>query len=637
MNLSNAREEEIKNIVAKEFFNSFDCTKIIGNIDFCVTQKPTKRQSLNEEYQGLEQGLRVYLWAEAKRGTRQDIYASFVQLILTIGKAKTHAVYTPPLFLSAFDAEKIAFIRWNKIQEVFALNDFNWNITASDHESKHFQQLYSLIKQTLEKESYLFFYSQDAKELKDFIKANFVFENLSNQKQRVDKNNFVFVYNKWLSVVKPTISIVWDSAKKRNILDADFYLADLISDSDQSLLESLRVVLEADKYRLRYDKDDLGDLFREYSFNDNQKGYNAFWHRYERPPKKEYWEYIIDRRDLLVPQDFRERKGSFFTPKQWVELSQSYLAETFGEDWQDEYYIWDCAAGTGNLLNGLTNKYNVFASTLDMADVNVMHELINSGVNLVKDHVFQFDFLNDEFDCGKLPEDLLKIINDKEKRKKLIIYINPPYAEATASYTIIGNNRHKEGLSKTVSYKKYLSLLGRGVNEVFAQFFIRIYQEIPGCRLAEFSTLKILQAGNFKDFRNVFRAKLERLFLIPADTFDNVKGQFPIGFFIWDTSKKEEFRTIIADVYNKEGYFFCKKTVSAPQNNGVILNWMQNYYDKQGERIAYMVRGASDFQNNKIVFIKIQPSNAVINYSRTHNITKNNLIENCIFLPLVIV
>ena len=40
-----------------------------------------------------------------------------------------------------------------------------------------------------------------------------------------------------------------------------------------------------------------------------------------------------------------------------------------GEDWQEEYYVWDCCAGTGNLLAGLTNKYNIYASTIDKAKV----------------------------------------------------------------------------------------------------------------------------------------------------------------------------------------------------------------------------------------------------------------------------
>ena len=55
--------------------------------------------------------------------------------------------------------------------------------------------------------------------------------------------------------------------------------------------------------------------------------------RYKRPPSETYWDYIIGRRDLLVPQDIRERKGSFFTPQVWVQKSQEYLAKSFGENW----------------------------------------------------------------------------------------------------------------------------------------------------------------------------------------------------------------------------------------------------------------------------------------------------------------
>ena len=67
----------------------------------------------------------------------------------------------------------------------------------------------------------------------------------------------------------------------------------------------------------------------------------------------------------------------------------------------------------------------------------------------------------------------------------------------------------------------------------FAQFFMRIHDEIPGCVLAEFSKLKHLQSPNFKAFRQAFHGTLEKCFIVPADTFDNVKGDFPIGFCVW--------------------------------------------------------------------------------------------------------
>ncbi len=181
-------------------------------------------------------------------------------------------------------------------------------------------------------------------------------------------------------------------------------------------------------------------------------------------------ELKLKRRDLLVPQDIRERKGSFFTPKIWVDLSQKYLADVLGESWQDEYYVWDCAAGTGNLLNGLTNKYHIWASTLDQQDVDVMKDRIKNGVNLLESHVFQFDFLNDEF--TKLPQPLQDIINDPEKRQKLVIYINPPYAEAGNARMRSGEQNKNDVSNTTQIWERYKSLLGLGIRELFTQFII---------------------------------------------------------------------------------------------------------------------------------------------------------------------
>ena len=80
------REEELKNKIAEDYFGNYDSTKIIGNIDFCIakiTDKSGGKQKTLFEETEITQSL---LWAEAKRGTKQDIFESFVQLIMTIGK-----------------------------------------------------------------------------------------------------------------------------------------------------------------------------------------------------------------------------------------------------------------------------------------------------------------------------------------------------------------------------------------------------------------------------------------------------------------------------------------------------------------------------------------------------------------------
>ncbi len=62
------------------------------------------------------------LWAEDKKSS-SDIYKSIVQLILTIGKAITLDTSLRPVFLGAFYSEKIAFIPYVEIYEIFSLND----------------------------------------------------------------------------------------------------------------------------------------------------------------------------------------------------------------------------------------------------------------------------------------------------------------------------------------------------------------------------------------------------------------------------------------------------------------------------------------------------------------------------------
>lgn len=615
MYYSNMREEEVKNKIAQAYFPTLDCTTIIGNIDFCV--KPP----LNHNQQLLLTEHPAFLWAEAKRN-QADLVAALVQLILTIGKAKTFNKHLPPPFLAAFDAEKIAFILYSDIHEVFYQNDFNWNVAPSNHNTREFRQVYDNVKTTLEQTALTFYFGKDDVQLNSFISQNFSLGQVATSKLRIDKNNFTVIYAKWLEAVKPTIAVNWAKAKKQGIIDGDFYIADLLSRDNHTLKEKLWVLLKRDHYELDRKINDLG-LFTSSrtSFKDKQQAHRQFWNKYDRPPGEEYWDYIVKRRDLLVPQDMRERKGSFFTPKVWVELSQQYIADVLGEDWQDDYFIWDCAAGTGNLLAGLTNKYQIYASTLDQQDVDIMHDRIKNGANLLESHVFQFDFLNDPFD--KLPESLRDIIDDPLQRKKLLVYINPPYAEAGSGILKAGT---KTSVNRTHVRAVYKDFLQKANHELYAQFLARIYNEIAGCQIAEFSTLKILQGHNSAHFRNNFLAKLQKIFICPADTFDNVKGQFPIGFKIWDTSQKVKFSQITSDAYDKNGHFFARKTLySYDDAKGKLNIWIKSIDHKSnGLKIGEVGVARNDVQSKRLCYI----GNTA---DRGLPITADTLLVDCIF------
>lgn len=618
MKYSNIREEELKNKLAQDYFWIYDCTKIVGNVDFCVAMFQSQKELFEQE---------SLLWAEAKRGS-SNIYYSIVQLILTIGKARTFDKFLPPPMLGAFDGEKIAFIPYNDIHDIFYQNDFNWNVTPSDYETKEFRTVHEKVKSVIDQKALLFNYEKDDRELKKFIKNNFVVGKFGLTKTKIDKNNFMVIYNKWLQAVKPTIAVNWDIAKKNGVIDGDFYLADLLSTENITLRDKLFVVLKATKYELNRHQDEYGAYTSSsVEFNDKQIAHTQFWNRYERPPKEEYWEYIIERRDLLVPQDVRERKGSFFTPQKWVELSQKYLTDVLGEDWQDEYYIWDCAAGTGNLLHGLINKYNIWASTLDKQDVEVMHDRIKNGANLLDDHVFQFDFLNDDF--SKLPNGLQEIINIPEKRKKLVIYINPPYAESGDIKQRTGTGKNKTSVAQNKIHDKYSKLLSGANRELFAQFLTRIYFEIPNSKIANFSTLKNLQSSHFSDFRDFFRAKLEKIFLVPANSFDNVKGQFPIGFFIWNLELTEKFNKVTAEVFDEKGTQLGVKELLSYEGFNYFSKWVSSFKLKTGLQIGWL-QGVTrnDFQNQNGITIRNKKEQIAV--PRGIDIYDKNLLECCV-------
>jgi len=217
MKYRNIREEELKNKVEQDYFGKFDCTEIIRDIDFAVKNKAFQ-EALFAENQYL-------LWAEAKKD-RDDVVSMLTQLVLTIGKARTFENVLPPPFLGCFDCEKMAFVPYSEVQDIFYLNDFNWKVAPSDKKTREFKLVAAKIEKVISNipwETYVFDFEKDDKELKKFIRDNFVVGKTETTKIGIDKNNFITVYSKWIEIVQPTIAVKWDRAKARGIIDGGNY------------------------------------------------------------------------------------------------------------------------------------------------------------------------------------------------------------------------------------------------------------------------------------------------------------------------------------------------------------------------------------------------------------------------------
>jgi len=310
----------------------------------------------------------------------------------------------------------------------------------------------------------------------------------------------------------------------------------------------------------------------------NKEGYRQFWAIYHKPPKKEYRDYLLERRDSLIPIDERIFKGAYYTPLPVVDKAYDKLTKTLGKNWQKNYVVWDMCCGVGNLEVKHSNPRNIYMSTLDQADVDVM----KATKTCVGAQRFQYDYLNDDItDDGKidytlsdkLPINLRKAIADG---KKILVLINPPYGEASSSDNASsGGGESKTGIAATKVSQIMLDY-GYAKRELFTQFLARIALEIPNVTLAIFSKLKYINASNFERFRTAWNARYLDGFIVHSKAFDGLKGNFPIGFLIWkiNQEKKQIITEINTDILDKKSKEIGEKTFYNLSNSNFLSQWV---------------------------------------------------------------
>jgi hypothetical protein len=177
-------------------------------------------------------------------------------------------------------------------------------------------------------------------------------------------------------------------------------------------------------------------------------------------------------------------------------------------------------------------------------------------------------------------------------------------------------------------HDKYGIYMGIAKKELFAQFLTRIYFEIPACKIGEFSKLKALSGPNFALFRQFFLAGLKKCFIVPANTFDNVTGKFPIGFKIWDTEQKVLFKEASVDILDVDGKFTGLKKIYSYDDCKFINDWLIAKRVKDisdDDKIGYIGCYGNDFLNQNIC--RIHRTKDEFGTPRGNFITKQNITD----------
>jgi hypothetical protein len=236
----------------------------------------------------------------------------------------------------------------------------------------------------------------------------------------ITPDNLKQVFDKWVKMVGQEI---------KDVAEEDYallFFADIMSDGTVSTHNDLPAEL---LHKGDQPVFSLGGKLYELG---NREGYRQFWAIYHRPPAQEYRNYLLERRDSLIPIDERSFKGAYYTPLHVVDKAYDKLAETLGKNWQREYIVWDMCCGVGNLEVKHSNPRNIYMSTLDQADVDVMR----ATKTCVAATRFQYDYLNDDINddgnidyslTNKIPQGLRDAIAGG---RKILVMINPPYAES---------------------------------------------------------------------------------------------------------------------------------------------------------------------------------------------------------------
>ena len=473
------------------------------------------------------------IWFEAKDNSKVSTYAMFTQLMHYVQDALNKGQYVPP-FLCVIDTQKAAIMKSTDVLPFLEKKTIKWGTSASkytpealDAISAHIGTHFVSFKIETHEEEFINTV-KNAIQKGDIIRTPITPDNLKQ------------VFDKWVAMIGNEIEGVKDEEY------ALLFFADIMHDGTVSTHDNLPAEL------LHKDGSPVFFLNGKVYKLVNKEGYRQFWAIYHKPPKAEYRNYLLERRDSLIPIDERSFKGAYYTPLNVVDKAYNKLAETLGNNWQKNYIVWDMCCGVGNLEVKHSNPRNIYMSTLDHADIDVM----KATKTCVAAKRFQYDYLNDDIaDDGtidysltnKVPQGLRDAIAEG---KRILVLINPPYAEAGGG---IDGKMNKIGVEQTkINALMKRKEIGYASKELFVQFLVRISQEIPTATVAIFSNLKYVNASNFEKFRKNWSANYLGGFVVHSRSFDGLKGEFPIGFLVWKTNNLPDSKQFVIDEINVE-------------------------------------------------------------------------------------
>ena len=252
------------------------------------------------------------LWIEVKK-QQLDVAGldrAMAQMCLTAMDEQKNG-YAMPLYYAVYDGETLYYIDSEKWACIIEGNQIDGNdLRASAPSSK----TVLVVKKFSPPSGYLFVNKEN---IPQWIKSHV----LPYRNERPITPATVYdIYDKWKKIVYPCLDI---NRKLEGVGEADYFLAAVMSEGNRTIVvtDQLPVMLDIDVYRinrkqlvssqlpLMVDSDlELGTVHFK---RGGLAVHNEFWKSYKRPPDEESRGRIMHRRNMLVDEEYRRRKGQF--------------------------------------------------------------------------------------------------------------------------------------------------------------------------------------------------------------------------------------------------------------------------------------------------------------------------------------
>lgn len=331
----------------------------------------------------------------------------------------------------------------------------------------------------------------------------------------------------------------------------------------------------------------------------------------------------------MFDEKTRRNNGIFYTPTLFVDYAHKMISEQLGDNWKDEYVVYDCCCGGKNLTRDYKFK-ELYCSTLFESELKIADRYNKEATS------FQFDFLNDyipmpdELVQGetKIPQGLLDAFKEN---KKIVFFLNPPYVGN-------GNIKQVEGVDKNKGLKDTMisSLMqsyGKSSNNLYAQFLYRILLIKQQYRLTNtiigiYSPSLFLTGNGFSIFRNDFLNNFSYKcgVLFKASHFADVADNWGISFSLWDSNKsidKNNFNYSLIDAVDGEIQEFGKKTIYNIDGQIVGRDWVKEPVGKAKMYDTLPLTSALNIGNNPKGGTKLAKGSIGCYVNESNNIDKN--------------